>query len=324
MASFKSCMASYTSLCMFFLLLSFTTTTHAQRGLSRNFYRARCPNLVNIVRSSIRNAVANDPRMGASLLRLHFHDCFVGGCDASVLLDTPGGEKQSVHNVGSLRGFGVIDTIKQRLENACPGIVSCADILALAARESVVVLGGPSWNVRFGRRDSTSRPSASIADGELPFGFNNLADLIPLFRRKGFSVRELVALSGSHTVGQARCIRFRDRAHGEQNILPSFAQFLQRICPLNSGDNNLGPLDVRSPNAFNNDYFKGLTNFQGLLHSDQVLFTGRGGQTDGIVRLYANNQRIFFRDFSAAMLKMSRMDVLTGRRGTVRSNCRAL
>lgn len=83
-------------------------------------------------------------------------------------------------------------------------------------------------------------------------------------------------------------------------------------------------MDVRSPNAFNNDYFKGLTNFQGLLHSDQVLFTGRGGQTDGIVRLYANNQRIFFNDFAAAMLKMSRMDVLTGRRGTVRSNCRAL
>ncbi|KNA06721.1 hypothetical protein SOVF_178380 [Spinacia oleracea] len=323
MASSKNYyMAPFASLCMFLLLLSFTNTASAQRGLSTNFYRTRCPNFATIVQSAVRSAVRNEQRMGASLLRLHFHDCFVGGCDASVLLDAQGGEKQSVHNVGSLRGFGVIDTIKQRLEAACPGVVSCADILSLAAKESVVALGGPSWNVEFGRRDSTSRPSASAADAELPFGSDNVPNLVSLFSRKGFSVRELVALSGAHTVGQARCLRFRDRAHREQNILPSFAQFLQRICPLNGGDNNLGPLDVRSPNAFNNDYFRDLTNFQGLLHSDQVLFTGRGSQTDAIVRLYANNQGVFFNDFAAAMLKMSRLRVLTGRTGTIRRNCR--
>ncbi|XP_021723175.1 cationic peroxidase 1-like [Chenopodium quinoa] len=318
-------MAPFASLCMFLLLvLSFTTTTHAQSGLSTNFYDSRCPNFNTIVQSVIRDAIANDQRMGALLLRLHFHDCFVGGCDASILVDIQGGEKQSVHNVGSLQGFDVIDSIKQRVEATCPGVVSCSDIVALAAKESVVALGGPSWNLEFGRRDSTSTPSAGAADTNLPFGSDNVRNLVSLFSRKGFSVREIVALSGAHTLGQARCLRFRDRAYNERNILPAYAQFLQSICPRNGGDNNLGPLDVRSPNAFNNEYFVGLTNFEGLLHSDQVLFTGRGGQTDRAVRLYASNEGAFFNDFAAAMLKMSRLGVQTGNSGTIKSNCRAL
>ncbi|CAO2839210.1 unnamed protein product [Amaranthus hypochondriacus] len=316
--------APIAGLMMFFLFISFTTIVDAQRGLSTNYYNNRCPNFRSVVRTIVRNAVNNELRMGASLLRLHFHDCFVGGCDASVLTDFPGGEKQSVHNANSLRGFGVIDNIKQQLEAVCPGVVSCSDILALVAREAVVALGGPSWNVEFGRKDSTSRPSSVAADRELPFATNNLGELAGLFSTKGFSIRDLVALSGAHTVGQARCIRFRDRAYRERNILPRFAQFLQRICPINSGDNNLGPLDVRSRNVFNNDYFKGLTNFEGLLHSDQVLFSGRGGQTDRLVQLYATNEAAFFADFSSAMSKMSRLGVKTGRRGVVRKNCRAL
>lgn len=60
------------------------------------------------------------------------------GCDGSVLLD--GGEdseKSALPNVNSLRGFDVIDTIKSSVENACNGTVSCADILTIAARDSV-------------------------------------------------------------------------------------------------------------------------------------------------------------------------------------------
>ena len=60
------------------------------------------------------------------------------GCDASVLLD--GGEKTAPANTNSLRGFEVIDSIKTQLESSCPGVVSCADILSVAARDSVVAV----------------------------------------------------------------------------------------------------------------------------------------------------------------------------------------
>lgn len=63
------------------------------------------------------------------------------GCDASVLLDDTSsftGEKSAGANVNSLRGFEVIDDIKTKVEAACPGVVSCADILAISARDSVV------------------------------------------------------------------------------------------------------------------------------------------------------------------------------------------
>ncbi|KAG5550735.1 hypothetical protein RHGRI_015626 [Rhododendron griersonianum] len=96
-------------------------------------------------------------RMGTSLLRLFFHDCFVQTCDGSILLDPApniDSEKIAVANANSVRGYDAIDRIRLELDKTCGGpVVSCADIVAVAARDSVVALGGPTWEVQLGRRD---------------------------------------------------------------------------------------------------------------------------------------------------------------------------
>ena len=109
------------------------------------FYEHTCPQLQAVVGAIVAKEHAKDPRMAASLVRLHFHDCFVQGCDASVLLDADGSgrfttEKRSNPNRDSLRGYEVIDEIKAALEHACPHTVSCADIVAVAARDSTVLV----------------------------------------------------------------------------------------------------------------------------------------------------------------------------------------
>lgn len=73
------------------------------------------------------------------------------GCDASVLLDdtpTLAGEKNAGPNLNSLRGYEVIDGIKSQVESTCTATVSCADILALAARAGVVFVSVTHHNPR--------------------------------------------------------------------------------------------------------------------------------------------------------------------------------
>lgn len=263
--------------------------------------------------------------MGASLLRLHFHDCFVNGCDGSILLDDTSsftGEKRAAPNFRSARGFEVVDNIKSAIEKACPGVVSCADILAITARDSVAILGGPSWNVKLGRRDSRTASQAA-ANNSIPPPTSSLSQLISSFNAAGLSSKDMVALSGSHTIGQARCTNFRARIYNETNNLDaSFATSRRSNCPraTGSGDNNLAPLDIQSPTSFNNDYFKNLINQKGLLHSDQQLFNG--GSADSTVRQYSSNPSLFSSDFAAAMIKMGDNKPLTGSSGEIRKNCR--
>lgn len=63
------------------------------------------------------------------------------GCDGSILLDgDEESEKFATPNKNSARGFEVIDRIKTSVESSCSGIVSCADILAIVARDSVFLV----------------------------------------------------------------------------------------------------------------------------------------------------------------------------------------
>lgn len=67
--------SSFIAMLTFALLILFMGTTSAQ--LSTNFYSKSCPRLFSTVRSTVQSAIKNEARMGASLLRLFFHDCFV-------------------------------------------------------------------------------------------------------------------------------------------------------------------------------------------------------------------------------------------------------
>ncbi|KAH9611233.1 hypothetical protein KSS87_018049 [Heliosperma pusillum] len=180
-----------------FLVLVSVGIVNAQ--LTANFYSSTCPKLLSTVQPVVHSAINKEARMGASLLRLFFHDCFVNGCDGSILLDDTSsftGEKMAKPNNGSVRGFEVIDQIKASVEKACPGVVSCADILAITARDSVVALGGPTWNVLLGRRDAKTA-SLSAANNNIPPPSSSLSALITSFQNHGLTTTDLVALSDS-------------------------------------------------------------------------------------------------------------------------------
>ncbi|KAG8362659.1 hypothetical protein BUALT_BualtUnG0053700 [Buddleja alternifolia] len=307
------------------LLIVLIGSSSAQ--LRTDYYRKACPKLLSTVRSAVKSAVAKEKRMGASLLRLHFHDCFVQGCDGSILLDDTSsmtGEKTAGPNNNSVRGFNVVDEIKSKVESVCPSIVSCADILAIAARDSVHLLGGPKWDVKLGRRDSRTASLSAANSGVIPPPTSTLNNLINRFQARGLSAKDMVVLSGAHTIGQARCTLFRNRVYNETNIDTSFARTRQGNCPRmsGSGDNNLSPLDLKTPTHFDNTYYHNLINKKGLLHSDQVLYNG--GSTDSLIKSYSNNPKAFADDFVSAMIKMGDITPLTGSNGEIRKNCRML
>nr|GLL35714.1 lignin-forming anionic peroxidase-like [Ipomoea trifida] len=308
---------------VFYVLLVLNVSCNAQ--LSSTFYNASCPKALATIRNTIRQAISSERRMAASLIRLHFHDCFVQGCDASILLDeTPSieSEKTALPNLGSVRGFDVIENAKAEVEKICPGIVSCADILAVAARDASTLVGGPSWTVKLGRRDSTTA-SKTVAQTDLPGPFDTLESLISSFASKGLNTRDLIALSGAHTIGQAQCFLFRDRIYGNGTDIDSgFAATRRRQCPEDGGNGNLAPLDLVTPNSFDNNYYRNLMQRKGLLQSDQVLLSG--GSTDSIVSEYSANSRAFSADFAAAMIKMGDIGALTAQNGIIRTVCSAV
>ncbi|KAK2388140.1 peroxidase P7 [Trifolium repens] len=316
-------MASYTFLLLVLIAAFAISEADGKKKLSTDFYHCSCPELLSIVNKGIISAIKKETRIGASLLRLHFHDCFVNGCDASILLDDTSsfiGEKTAAANNNSARGFNVIDDIKANVEKACPRVVSCADILTLAARDSVVNLGGPSWKVGLGRRDSITA-SRSDANNSIPAPFLNRGALKTNFANQGLSVIDLVALSGAHTIGLARCVNFRAHIYNDSNINASFAKSLQSKCPRSGNDNVHEPLDHQTPTHFDNLYFKNLVAKKALLHSDQELFNG-SSTTDNLVKKYATSNDAFFKAFAKSMVKLSSIKPLTGNKGQIRLNCR--
>ncbi|XP_047086755.1 peroxidase P7-like [Lolium rigidum] len=306
------------------MAIAMLATASNGQPLVPHFYEKVCPAALPAIKKVVEEAVAAEPRMGASLLRLHFHDCFVNGCDGSILLDdTPffTGEKNAAPNANSVRGFEVIDRIKVAVDAACKGnVVSCADVVAVAARDSIVALGGPSYEVPLGRRDARAASQAA-ANNSIPAPTFDLGRLVSNFAEHGLTAQDLVVLSGAHTLGFSRCTNFRDRLYNETATLDaSLAAQLRSRCPRadGDGDDNLAPLDP-TPARFDGGYYASLLRSGGVLHSDHQLLAG---PTEGLVRLYGADNEAFRRDFAVAMVRMGSLSPLTGISGEIRANCR--
>ncbi|KAK1385000.1 Peroxidase [Heracleum sosnowskyi] len=297
--------------------------------LEQGFYSESCPSAEHIVWKALSAAVRKDPSIPAAIIRLYFHDCFVRGCDASVLLQTTSSknpsELESFVNNG-LRGLDVIHKAKAKVEAECPGIVSCADILAFAARDSTYKAGGIYYNVPSGRRDGTVSIESEVIEF-LPHPFLDVPPMIKFFSNKSLSVKEMTALSGAHSIGSSHCAAFSSRlytfnsSHPQDPTLDNkFANFLKKKCPVNA--TNSVVLDVVTPDRLDNQYYKNLKRNMGVLTTDQVL--ARNPLTAKIVKKYIDYPEVWIQDFADAMVHLGNLDVLTGRKGEIRNKCGAV
>ncbi|KAM5550439.1 peroxidase 44-like [Rosa sericea] len=307
-----------TSFLAFFFLLPL-----AVADLRVGFYSATCPKAEQIVQQVVQKKFSSDRSITAALLRMHFHDCFVRGCDASILIDSTkkkASEKTAGPNL-TVRGFEVIDEAKKALEAACPSTVSCADIITLATRDSVVLAGGPSYNSPTGRRDGlVSNPN----DVNLPGPSFSVSQALQSFTAKGMTLNDMVTLLGAHTVGVAHCSFFEDRLSNFQgtgspdpSMDPALVTKLKKIC---GGPNDpTAFLDQNTSFAFDNQFYNQVNLKRGMMQIDQEL--GVDKSTAGIVSGFASNGGRFSQSFATAMLKMGSLQ--DGNAGEIRKNCRA-
>ncbi|KAK6250834.1 hypothetical protein SCA6_004839 [Theobroma cacao] len=308
----------------------FCQSVHSQ--LQIGFYRDTCSLVEFIVKEEVTKAFIKEKGVVAGLMRMHFHDCFVRGCDGSVLLDsTPSStaEKDSFANNPSLRGYEVIDNAKARLEAVCKGVVSCADIVAFAARDSIEITGGLGYDVPAGRRDGRTSLASEII-GNLPPPTFNVSQLTQMFAKKGFTQEEMVTLSGGHTIGRSHCTSFSNRLYNfsgtgmqDPSLDPRYAAMLKQQCPQGNKDTNLVvPMNPSSPSITDAGYYVEILANRGLFTSDHTLLTNPA--TANQVTQNARNPMQWRAKFAAAMVKMGQLEVLTGTAGEIRANCRVI
>ncbi|KAI3887465.1 hypothetical protein MKX03_033560 [Papaver bracteatum] len=232
------------------------TTVQPTAGLRRKFYKlnGQCKDVEEYIKHQVKLHWMKDRSITAKLLRLTYSDCFVSGCDGSVLLDGPDSERTARQNV-ALGGFVVIDRIKSVIEQRCPGVVSCADILQLATRDAVHLVhfyalmvqiinlelsgadqssqdlankhildynteiiclqaGAPSYPLKTGRRDGLVSNKAAV---DLPSPSISWEDSLAYFRSKGLDVMDMTTLLGAHTMGSTRCSVIAKRLYNFNN-----------------------------------------------------------------------------------------------------------
>ncbi|XP_019248310.1 PREDICTED: peroxidase 44-like [Nicotiana attenuata] len=301
--------------------------------LKVGFYSSSCPKAESIVKSVVQEKFKNDQSITGALLRLHFHDCGVRGCDASILIDSDPtnnqtSEKDSNPNF-TVRGYEVIDEIKEKLEANCPSTVSCADIITLATRDTVALAGGPKYTIPTGRRDGLVSNASEV---DLPGPNRSVPEILAFFKTLGLNKNDMVTLLGAHTVGVAHCFFFQSRVSNFRGTRkpdpimdPELVTKLFKLCNTSTPPTTLDDvpttfLDQNTSFVVDNQFYKQILLKKGVLKIDQELALDK--LSAPIVSKFATNGNAFRQSFAKAMVKMGSINVLVGDDGEIRKNCR--
>nr|XP_043612145.1 peroxidase 21-like [Erigeron canadensis] len=320
-------MASHKLFCnLSFIILLFFHFYSGKSEIRLNYYSESCPNAEEIVKQQVISLYHKHGNTAVSWIRTLFHDCMVQSCDASILLESRNGiqsEKTSKRNTG-MRNFKYINTIKDALETACPMTVSCADLIALSARDGVVMLGGPHMEMKTGRKDSKESHLAEI-DELLPNHNDSMMYVLSRFQSIGIDVEGTVALLGAHSVGRVHCVNIVDRLYPtvDPTLDPDYAEYLKGRCPHPVPDPNAveyARTDLKTPMTLDNMYYKNLIENRGLLLVDQQLLSNP--ITSPYVKKMAADNDYFTDQFSKALIILSENNPITDEVGEVRKDCR--
>ncbi|GLJ34747.1 hypothetical protein SUGI_0699130 [Cryptomeria japonica] len=250
--------------------------------LSTNFYANSCPKVEAIVKIVVSLKFNQTFVTVPGTLRLFFHDCFVEGCDASVIIQSTANntaEKDFPDNL-SPAGDGFDTPLLPEM------LYDWLEAQRIAW----------SWGEEM---DSYLKHPESVE-----------------------TCPNLISLSAAHTVGFSHCNHFSSRIYStpiDPTLNPTYASQLQGMCPKNVDPTIAIKMDPTTPNIFDNVYYQNLLNGKGLFTSDEVLSTdGRSKQT---VQLYAKNVSAFNQGFINAITDMGRIGVKVGNQGQINTYC---
>lgn len=209
------------------------------------------------------------------MLRLAWHDAGtydaqtkIGGANGSIRSD-----REYTHDAN--KGLKIALEFCEQIKLKYPNI-TYADLYQLAGVVAVEITGGPSIEFVPGRKDSLASPP----EGRLPDARKGSQHLKDVFYRMGLSDKDIVALSGGHTLG---------RAHPER-----------------SGFEGAW---THQPLKFDNSYFTELLKgeSEGLLQlpTDKCLLEDPAFRP--LVELYAQDEDIFFKDYAESHQKLSEL-----------------
>ena len=266
----------------------------------------------HLVRQATTAILQEDPTLAGPLLRLAFHDgatreqlsddlnnsLFVGGPNGSIKY-----EKDWMENRGISRPLQAVEEIHSNIEG-----LSFADCIALAGAEAVEFAGGPSIQIRLGRRDTTKADSKkrmrtlqgdtdrSLVDTTLPSAGLDSDGLRLYFGALGLSDEQFVALCGAHDLGRHVTLLGMPKS-----CLKELTRECLETAPV------LMPFVAEDPDEFSNTYFKKLIKWnQRKVKLGEVAFipTDVDLVVDNGLRKYvskfAKNKAAFFSSFESA------------------------